>query len=260
MATTPDPRQILGALGARIRSMRKQRGLTMARAASAAGLSERFLSDVEAGRGNISVVKLEGLARALGSSAASLLDVPGPLRVALLGLRGAGKSTVGPLLARRIAAPFHELDALVERAAGLPLAELFAVHGEAYYRRIEREALARLLAQPGPFVVAVGGSLVTDPDTFALLASACTTVWLRAKPSEHMGRVAAQGDRRPMAARSDAMTELKSILAARAPLYARADHTVETSGATLERVTDRVASVIEPQGLPRRSPTPPRTS
>lgn len=244
MAPPPDPKHLLGALGARVRGLRKERGLTIARAADASGLSERFLSDVEAGRGNISVVKLDRLARALGSSPASLLETEGPLRVALLGLRGAGKSTVGALVARRFSAPFFELDALVERAAGLPLAELFAVHGEAYYRRIEREALARLLAEPGSFVLAVGGSLVTDPATFGMLASATTTVWLKAKPSEHMNRVAEQGDRRPMTARSDAMTELKSILAARAPLYAKANHTVDTSGVAPEKVAERVVGVV----------------
>ena len=236
--------KLLKGLGSRVRALRRQRGWTIERAATEAGLSTRFLSDVEAGRGNISVARLADLGRALGTTSAGLLEEPGPLRVALLGLRGAGKSTVGHLLAQRLAAPFHELDALVERAAGLPLSELFAVHGEAYYRRLEREALARLLREPGSFVVAVGGSLVTDPETYALVKGGCTTVWLRAKPEEHMARVAAQGDRRPMARRSDAMTELKSILAARAPLYGRADHAVETSGASPERVAERVMEAV----------------
>ena len=241
---SPDPAAALGALGRRVRALRKARALTIEAAAGAAGMSSRFLADVEAGRGNLSVVRLLGLARALGVPPARLLEGEGPRRVALLGLRGAGKSTVGRLLAQRLGVEFEELDALVEEAAGLPLSELFAVHGEAYYRRVERECLLRLLRGPGGFVVAAGGGVVTDPETYALLAQGCTTVWLKARPEEHMARVAAQGDLRPMARRSDAMTELEGILARRAPLYARADHAVDTSGAPPAKVADRVLAAL----------------
>jgi XRE family aerobic/anaerobic benzoate catabolism transcriptional regulator len=239
-----DPERLLHDLGREVRVRRRRRGWTLKEAAAVSGLSTRFLADVEAGRGNISVARLADLARALGCRPGELLDAKGPRRIALLGLRGAGKSTVGRLLAARLAVPFVELDQRVEEAAGLPLAEVFAVHGEAYYRRLEREVLARLLASNERFVLAAGGGIVNDAETFALLRGGCTTVWLRARPDEHMARVAAQGDLRPMARRADALAELKGILAARSALYAQADHEVPTSGATPAAVAERVAAAV----------------
>jgi XRE family transcriptional regulator, aerobic/anaerobic benzoate catabolism transcriptional regulator len=235
---------LLAELGRTVRQRRHRRGWTLAQAARESGLSTRFLADVEAGRGNISVVRLAQLARALACAPADLLASRGPVRLALLGLRGAGKSTVGRLVASRLDVPFVELDKKVEEAAGLPLAEIFAVHGEAYYRRVERETLSRLVAEGQPFVVAAGGGIVTDPESMDVLERACTTVWLRARPEDHMARVAAQGDRRPMARRADAMTELRGLLASRVPLYARAEHAVETSGVPAERVAERVAALV----------------
>ncbi len=240
--TSEDP--LLSALGHRVRRLRLRRRWTLRQTAEESGISIRFLADVEAGRGNISVARLADLARALGRPVAELLEEPGPTRIALLGLRGAGKSTVGKILATRLSLPFVELDTLVEEAAGLPIAEMFAVHGEATYRRLEREALSRLLAKSESAVIAVGGGIVTDPETYGVLLRTCTTVWLKAKPEEHMRRVVAQGDLRPMARRSDAMAELVSILAARSPLYAQADHVVETSGVQPERVAERVRAAL----------------
>jgi XRE family aerobic/anaerobic benzoate catabolism transcriptional regulator len=237
------PVDLLASLGHEVRGRRRRRGWTLREAAAASGLSTRFLADVEAGRGNISVTRLADLARALGCRPGDLLDRPPPSRVALLGLRGAGKSTVGARLAGRMGVPFVELDQKVEEAAGLPLAEVFAVHGEAYYRRLEREALARLLAAPGPFVLATGGGLVSDADTWAMLRGAATTVWLRARPEQHMARVAAQGDLRPMARRADALAEVRAILGARSSLYAQADHAVDTSDLAPDEVAARVAAL-----------------
>ncbi|HKQ96386.1 MAG TPA: shikimate kinase, partial [Candidatus Polarisedimenticolia bacterium] len=161
-----------------------------------------------------------------------LLAAPPPAsapRVALVGLRGAGKSTLGRRLAKRMRLPFIELDALIEEAAGLPLGQIFEIHGERYFRRLEREVLARWIGGAAPGVIAVGGGLVTDAETWGLLRAACVTVWLAAAPGDHYARVLAQGDRRPMAGQADAMAELKALLSARRPLYAQADLTLDTS-------------------------------
>src|SRR6185436_19967607 len=174
----PHETQLVQALGTRVRTRRHDRGLTVAALAGECGLSRRFLSDVEAGRANISVVNLSRVARALGTSASALLEAPGAPTVTLLGLRGAGKTTVGAALAKRLGVPFFELDALVEEAAGLPLPEIFAVHGEAHYRRLETRALETFLARAQPAVLAAGGGIVNSRETFDLLRRATLTVWL----------------------------------------------------------------------------------
>jgi XRE family aerobic/anaerobic benzoate catabolism transcriptional regulator len=197
-----------------------------------AGLSPRYLSELEKGRGNISILRLAALARALGVPLARLVDLPAaesaPI-VALIGLRGAGKSTIGRRAARVLGLPFRELDALIEEAAGLSLAEIFVLHGETYYRRLEREALVGLLEAGEPMVIATGGGLVTASDTYALLRRRALTVWLKARPQEHLARVAAQGDGRPMEGRADPLDELRALLRDREPLYAQASHAIDTS-------------------------------
>jgi XRE family aerobic/anaerobic benzoate catabolism transcriptional regulator len=242
--------RLVQALGTRVRGRRSDRGLTLAALADACGLSRRFLADVEAGRANISVVNLARLARALGTSASALLEAPGVPTVALLGLRGAGKSTVGAVLAKKLAVPFFELDALVEEAAGLPLQEIFAVHGEGHYRRLESRALEDFLAKGRPAVLATGGGIVNSRETFDLLRRGAVTVWLRAKPEDHMDRVVRQGDRRPIAksGRAAAMSQLRQILAAREPLYAEADVTVDTSGVATRDVVSRIEDALRRRG------------
>jgi XRE family aerobic/anaerobic benzoate catabolism transcriptional regulator len=247
--------------------------------AEASGLSERFLADVEAGTANASILKVEAIARALESTPATLLAPDdgsvdteslgsllaslsedqqdealtllrarfAPRRggfVALLGLRGAGKSTVGPELARELARPFIELDELVERAAGMSSAEIFAMHGEEYFRRLEREVLAKHLAEHAPTIIATGGGIVADASTYELLQRNATTVWLKARPEDHWARVVAQGDTRPMADHPQAKAELERILALREPLYARADHVVDTTGRTAAQVCDQIAAAL----------------
>lgn len=225
--------RLLAMLGTRIRAMRAARGFTLKDLAERAQLSARFLVQLESGTANVSVRKLDALARALGTTAAELLAEQGrqakPPVIALLGLRGAGKTTIGKRLGRRLRIPFVELDRRVEEAAGLSLDEIFAMHGQDYYRRLEREALETVLAQGRPTVVATGGGIVTSRETYSLLRREAVTVWLRADAEDHWNRVVQQGDRRPMADNPGAMAELRRLLAARQRLYAEAAHVVDTS-------------------------------
>jgi XRE family transcriptional regulator, aerobic/anaerobic benzoate catabolism transcriptional regulator len=226
-----DGGDLLSELGRRVRAARSRQRLSLRELGVRSRLSERFLAQVESGSGNISVRRLAQLARALATTAPALLsgpDGPSPA-IALLGLRGAGKTTIGRRLARRLRVPFVELDRRIEEASGLPLAEIFRLHGEAYYRRLEQEQLQRVLGEEGPLVLATGGGLVNSPESYALLRERAVTVWLRARPEDHWSRVVQQGDRRPMEARPQAMVELRRLLAAREPLYAQASHVVDTS-------------------------------
>jgi XRE family aerobic/anaerobic benzoate catabolism transcriptional regulator len=150
-------------------------------------------------------------------------------RIALVGLRGAGKTTLGQLVAQALSMPFVELDREIERASGMELSEIFATHGQAMYRRLERQCLETVVERFERVVIATGGSLVTEPATYDLLLSTCFVIWLSAKPDQHMNRVLAQGDLRPMAEGPQAMDDLKIILESRAALYAKADIEVSTS-------------------------------
>jgi len=196
------------------------------------GVSERFLAQLESGKGNISLVRFAEVASALDVTPAQLLsgadDEPHRRAIALLGVRGAGKSTVGRGVAEHLGLEFVEADQKIERAAGLSLAEIFDLHGAAYYRRVEREVLQSLLTEGRLLVVATGGSIVTHPENYAFLAQHARTVWLKASAEEHWNRVIEQGDKRPMAENPQAFSELRSLLAARTPLYAAADHVIDT--------------------------------
>lgn len=234
---------ILAALGRRARAQRLSRGWTLREIAERSGVSARFLVQLEAGHGNISVRRLADVAEALETTPAALLSAvePGiPSVIALLGLRGAGKTTIGRKLAKRRRIPFVELDKKIEQAADLSLGELFTLHGEDYYRRLEREVLQDVLGEAIPMVLATGGGLVASPDTFATLRRSARTVWLRASPEDHWNRVVRQGDRRPMTDHPQAMNDLRSLLATREPLYALADHTVDTSSRTVEDVIELI--------------------
>ncbi len=248
-ATAVSLPSILATLSQRSRALRQQRGLTLRGLADRSGLSLRFLMDVEAGRGNISVRRLADLAGALETTAADLLTpatADADARViALLGLRGAGKTTIGRRLARRLKRRFVELDRQIETRAGLTLSEIFSLHGEEYYRRLERDVLVDLLALRQPLVLTVGGGLVTSPDTYALLRRETLTVWLKARPEDYWNRVIRQGDRRPVDEHPHAREALKQLVARRDPLYARAELAIETSNLAPAQAVDRLVKLID---------------
>lgn len=241
------PSPLLVAVGHRVRQQRMRAGMTLREVAERADLSARFLSEVEAGRGNISIERLAALAEALSAPLVDLVAPPessADRSIALLGLRGAGKTTVGRRLARRLKWPFVELDTVVATRAGLSLGELISLYGEEYYRRAERDALADVCADGRPKVIAVGGGLVTAPDTYAFLQKHATTIWLKARPEDYWNRVVRQGDRRPMTNHPQARDALRDLVARRDPLYRRADITIETSALPIADTVDRVLGAI----------------
>jgi XRE family aerobic/anaerobic benzoate catabolism transcriptional regulator len=240
----------LSQLGERVRGWRNGHRMTRKALAAASGVSERYLAQLEAGQGNISVLLLRRVAQAMSVAVESLVrESADPeaarRRIALLGLRGAGKSTLGARLAAAMGAPFVELDLEVEREAGARLGEVFAMYGQEAFRRFERRALERVLRTHETAVIAAGGSLVTDPDTYRLLLDNCHTVWLKARPEEHMNRVIAQGDMRPFKGRSAALEEIRKLLADRDRLYSRADAIIETSGRSLKSTLDELRTKVK---------------
>lgn len=239
----------LARLGERVRAWRSEHGMTRRQLAGASGVSERYLAQLEAGRGNISVLLLRKVARAMGVTVEYLVKDGESVdrardRIALIGLRGAGKSTLGRKLAQTLGVPFVELDQEVEKEAGARLGEVFAMYGQDAFRRFERRALERVLNQHERAVIAAGGGLVTDPATYELLLERCLCVWLKASPEEHMARVIAQGDMRPFKGRSAALDEIRRLLADRDPLYGRAPVTVQTSGRTLKQTLNEIRKAL----------------
>ncbi len=243
-----DATVLLATLGQRTRELRQELGLTLRALAARSKVSLRFLLEVEAGRGNISVRRLGELAEALGTTPADLITArtpsPDVRPIALLGLRGAGKTTLGKRLARRLHLPFVELDQRIEARAGLAIGEIFSLHGEEFYRRLEHDALADLLAAPTPMVLAVGGGLVASSDSYALLRRHAVTVWLKAHPEEYWDRVIKQGDRRPIDDHPQARQALRDLVARREPLYGKADLTVDTSAVTVPKAVDRLSRAL----------------
>ncbi|MFM8623666.1 MAG: helix-turn-helix transcriptional regulator [Betaproteobacteria bacterium] len=263
------------ALGERVRALRARRGMTRKAVSVAADVSERHLANLEYGEGNASILVLLQVARALQCSLAELLgDVTtssaewlllrellqtcgeadlrrvrvavgeilgtGGARaispcVALVGLRGAGKSTLGQMLADDLGFPFVEIGREIEKFAGCSVSEIQALYGQNAYRRYERRALEEAIQTYPEAVLATPGGLVSDLTSFNELLTHCTTVWLQADPEDHMKRVQAQGDMRPMAASKEAMQDLEGILAGRAALYSKARLHINTSAQPLEQ-------------------------
>lgn len=280
----PDVQRYLTRLGDRVRDLRHQRGMTRKALAEHSDISERYLAQLESGAGNCSIVLLRRIASAIGVPVTQLVSenidpsidaalltqllerLPAQAakearelvlqhygdayskgrhsRIALIGLRGGGKSTIGPMLASELGVPFIELDYEIERIAGSSLDKIFDLFGQDTFRRAEREALNSILQEHPRFVVATGGSLVTEPATYEHLLSSCYTVWLRASPAEHMNRVIEQGDMRPMGSNPRAMDDLMSILSSREPLYAKADLTLNTTGKRADQSLAELMSSI----------------
>ncbi len=166
-------------------------------------------------------------------------------RFALIGLRGAGKSSIGQAVARRCSVDFVELDHEVEALAGMPLADLFTLHGESYYRQLERQSLQQLLKEERPRLVATGGGIVAAPETYALLRRRFVTIWLKASPDDHWNRVVEQGDSRPMQGQPAAMARLREILTERAPLYGLAHHVLDTSALGEAACIEQLVALVQ---------------
>jgi XRE family aerobic/anaerobic benzoate catabolism transcriptional regulator len=270
-------------LGKRVRDIRDRRGETRKLVARNAGVSERHLAHLEAGEGNISIVLLRRIAQALETSIQDLLvidseDTPEKRlvrrflsrlpahrveevvfrlmrdfgseeavrreKIALIGLRGAGKSTLGHLLAKELNLNFVELDTEVQKETGMPTAELFSLYGQTGYRRIERRVMERILSSTDRVVMSIGGGVVSEQENYDYLLANCYTIWVKATPEEHMARVVAQGDLRPMAGNSEAMNDLRNILVRREPLYSRADAVIDTSGESVEASYANLRSLV----------------
>jgi XRE family transcriptional regulator, aerobic/anaerobic benzoate catabolism transcriptional regulator len=270
--TTQD--EYLRRLGHRVRQIRKQRGVTRKYLAGLSGVSERYLAQLETGEANVSVLLLREIANALNMTAEELIGETQPndpelpritdflrslsseqlleaqqllrqrfspatdrrIRIALIGLRGAGKSTVGNIVARELNVPFIELDRQIEQAAGVEIGMVLDMYDQTGFRRLERQCLEDVLRKYPNFVLATSGSLVSEKLTYDRLRSSCHTVWLRATPEEHMQRVIDQGDMRPMGKNAQAMDDLKRILADREPLYEMARSVKVTTGKTPQEV------------------------
>src|ERR1043165_7585107 len=237
----------LGRLGDRVRAWRNAHGMSRRLLAEPSGVPERCLAQLEAGRGNIAGLLLRRVARAMRVPVEQLVrEEPAArsARIALVGLRGAGKSTLGARLAQTLGVPFIELDREVEKEAGASLGEVFALYGQDAFRRFERRALERVLEANERPVIAAGGGLVTEPSTFELLLERCFCVWLKASAQEHMSRVMAQGDLRPFKGRSAALEEIRKLLADRDRLYARAPLALDTSGRTVRQTLQELRKAL----------------
>jgi XRE family transcriptional regulator, aerobic/anaerobic benzoate catabolism transcriptional regulator len=285
MTESIDPEAgFLEQLGQRVRNMRALRGMSRKVLAKVSGISERYIAQLEGGKGNVSIVLLRRVSNAMGAHLEDLIPSAEPapdwavlrdlLRkatpqqiarakealsgvgstqrrhsfsgIALIGLRGAGKSTLGKMLAQTIGWSFVELNKEVEAQNGLSVAEIIALYGQEGFRRMEQAALGQLLARKELMVLATGGGIVSEPLTFDLILSSFYTIWLKAKPEEHMARVRGQGDLRPMADDRSAMMELRTILLSREPLYARASAVVDSADLSVEDAAARLVEAVAP--------------
>lgn len=277
---------LISRVGERVREARQRRGIPRRVLSEKSGVSPRYLAQLEAGEGNISIGLLQRVAVALDhriewlvgeddpwtSDALRVADLfrvanadvqqqtlrilnPEPVealrakRVCLVGLRGAGKSTLGARLGAEMNVPFVELNAEIEEQSGMPVSEVMALYGQEGYRSLEAQAVGRVIATHETMILAVAGGIVAEPETYTTLLSHFHTIWLRASPSEHMERVRAQGDERPMAGNPEAMEQLKSILTSREALYGKALAQFDTSGLSEDEALDRLRELVVERGF-----------
>lgn len=278
--------RLLAVLGERVRILRAHRGMTRKALARESGVSERYLAQLEQGRGNISVRLLARVATALRSNISDLLRIrerqsaeevlitdllqnlspdnhkallhmlsehfsatpESRQRIALIGLRGAGKSSQGSLLAEKLCIPFVHLGSEIEVLAGMSTSEIFSLSGQAGYRRLEEKALMRVLQEHDQCVLETGGSIVMDSGLLNTLLTSCFVVWLYTHPDEYMRRLIAIGDVRPMQHQDDAMADLRRILAEREQFYSKAHVSIDTSGKSIEECVNELLGVA-PEGL-----------
>jgi XRE family aerobic/anaerobic benzoate catabolism transcriptional regulator len=285
MSDESDPETaFLEQLGQRVRNMRALRGMSRKVLAKVSGISERYIAQLESGKGNVSIVLLRRVSNAMGAHLEDLIPAAEPAPdwqvirdlmrkaspsqiaqakdvlaghgtsahrasfsgIALIGLRGAGKSTLGKMLAKRIGWNFVELNKEIEHENGLSVAEIINLYGQEGFRRLEQAAVQQLLARKELMVLATGGGIVSEPLTFDLILSSFYTIWLKAEPEEHMARVRKQGDLRPMADDRSAMAELRNILKSREPLYARAAAVVDTAGLSVDAAAAKLIDNVRP--------------
>lgn len=276
---------LIARVGERVRQARERKGIPRRVLSETSGVSPRYLAQLEAGEGNISIALLQRVALALDARIdwfiteddpwasdthrvvelfrvarpdvrARVLDAltpgkpdaPRAGRVCLIGLRGAGKSTLGAMAGKALGVPFVELNRVIEETSGMPVEELMALYGQEGYRSLEAQAVDRVIATHDSVVLAVAGGIVAEPDTYRNLLGHFHTIWLRTSPDEHMTRVRAQGDERPMAGNPEAMAQLRSILTSRETLYARAEAQLDTSGKTVEASLGELLSLIKARG------------
>lgn len=288
-AGTPRTRvAYLKMLGARVRDARARHGMTRRMLARDSGISERYLAELESGRGNYSIVMLRRLAASLDVPLAELVNdaQPPPLeyallaerlrrlapvqlaeatamlsarfgdltgrldRIALIGLRGAGKTTLGEQLAQHLGWRFVELSREIEKEAGIAVSEIFDLWGQAAYRRYERRALERVLHLGTKVVIATGGGLVSEPATLERLLDSCWTIWIKAKPQEHWERVISQGDLRVREGTEDvqALADMRKILGQRDELYSKADAVLSTTGKTVRQSLRNLIALSDDRG------------
>jgi XRE family transcriptional regulator, aerobic/anaerobic benzoate catabolism transcriptional regulator len=274
----------LAGIGAEVRRNRAKRGMTRRQLAIASNTSERYLAQIESGAGNPSATVLRAIAQALDLPTSALLGEPSARtaahaalldlivrlpeqalpelteliesraarsdnadrgrRIALIGLRGAGKSTLGRMLARHLGWPFIELDRVIEEDYGASIPDMIEMAGTATFRRLECAALDRLIAGHDAAIITTAGGIVSDPESYGLLLRRCHTIWIKARPQDHMSRVMAQGDFRPMAQNREAMGDLVAILEARRADYARAEAELDTSADAVERSFAKLLRIV----------------